>query len=274
MGGMNMAREFDLGYVNEPYLRLCQEYPGTDVYPKAKFRTEWGPVFHRGRLDGAARVLVIGQDPAQNENVIRRILVGVAGQRIQGFLAKLGIERSYVMINTFLYSMYGNDGAGMKNDPQIATYRNLWINAILEKNKIEAVITLGNLADAAWKNWVKSTDGHTMKGVYQKIIHPTYPESFSNGSKSKLLEATGKLIQNWNEALEILHKEIKNPDIKKSLVLYEGNIKEDEVCDIPDFDIPAGMPDWMRTKDHWASREGANIKEKRGTIKIKVPEGE
>ena len=57
-----------------------------------------GPIFHRGRFDGSARVLVIGQYPAASEDITRRILVGAAGHRIQGFLAKPGIDHSYVMI--------------------------------------------------------------------------------------------------------------------------------------------------------------------------------
>ena len=83
-----MSHPFDPGYVAEPYLTLCAEYPGPDVYPPDQFRLEWGPIFHRGRLDGSARVLVIGQDPAQHESVVRRILVGEAGRRVQGLLAK------------------------------------------------------------------------------------------------------------------------------------------------------------------------------------------
>jgi len=67
----------------------------------------WGPIFYRGRLDGSARVIVIGQDPAANEDVARRILIGSAGQRVQGFLRKLGLVRSYVMVNTFLYGLKG-----------------------------------------------------------------------------------------------------------------------------------------------------------------------
>ncbi|MBD0283370.1 MAG: uracil-DNA glycosylase, partial [Thermoleophilaceae bacterium] len=45
----------------------------------------------RGRLAGSALVLVLGQDPGQHECIARRILVGEAGQRVQGFLRKLGI---------------------------------------------------------------------------------------------------------------------------------------------------------------------------------------
>ena len=66
-------------------------------------------------------MVVIGQDPAQHEAVTRRILVGAAGQRLQGFLAKLGITTSYVMVNTFLYSVYGQGGGERHaDDPAIA----------------------------------------------------------------------------------------------------------------------------------------------------------
>jgi uracil-DNA glycosylase len=75
----------------------------------------WGPVYYRGRLDGTARVIVIGQDPAASENVARRILVGSAGQRVQGFLRKLGLTRSYIMVNTFLYSLKGQMDTEAKN---------------------------------------------------------------------------------------------------------------------------------------------------------------
>ena len=71
-----MAHPFDPGYFEEPFSTLANDYPGEDIYPPGQFRVEWGPIFHRGRLDGSARVLVIGQDPAQHETVIRRILVG------------------------------------------------------------------------------------------------------------------------------------------------------------------------------------------------------
>ena len=109
-----MSHPFDPGYVAEPFLTLCAEYPEVNVYPSDQFRLEWGPIFHRGRLDGSARVLVIGQDPAQHETVVRRILVGEAGRRVQGLLAKLGITHSYVFINTFLYSVYGSVKAGTR----------------------------------------------------------------------------------------------------------------------------------------------------------------
>ncbi len=105
-----MAIPFCPGYNQEPFATLVANYPGKDVHPVKDFRVEWGPVFHRGRLDGTARILVIGQDPAQHETVLRRILVGTAGKRVHGFLRRLGFNRSYVLINTFLYSVFGQGG--------------------------------------------------------------------------------------------------------------------------------------------------------------------
>src|SRR5216684_1689188 len=119
-----MPISFDPGFDREPFQTLCDQAPSDSVYPYSSFRVEWGPIFHRGRLDGTARILCIGQDPAQHEAVVRRILVGVAGHRVQGFLEKLGIDRSYVMINSFLYSVYSQSGGSSHiNDPGIATYR-------------------------------------------------------------------------------------------------------------------------------------------------------
>ncbi len=155
-----MAGGFDRSYADEPFRGLCEGYPGTTVYPAKDFRVEWGPIFHRGRLDGTARVLVIGQDPAQHETIARRILVGEAGHRIQGFLAKLGVDLSYVMVNTFLYSVFGQGGGNRhRDDKKIAEYRNRWLKAILAPGKIDAVVALGSLAESAWQAWTALPTG-------------------------------------------------------------------------------------------------------------------
>lgn len=173
-----MSHPFDPGYVDEPFKSLCGDYPDSTVYPIENFRVEWGPIFHRGRLDGSSRVLLIGQDPAQNEAVVRR---GRAA--VQGFLAKLGINRSYVMINTFLYSVYGSVSAKNKKAAGIIDYRHRWLKALLVGQKIEAVITLGMLADEAWKTWSATPDGQSVAVKYVPITHPTQPESASDGDK-------------------------------------------------------------------------------------------
>ena len=52
-------------------------------------------------------------------------------QRVQGILTRLGIDHSYVMINTFLYSVYGQGGGERhKDDAGIAGYRNKWLDKL------------------------------------------------------------------------------------------------------------------------------------------------
>src|ERR671933_994621 len=73
---------------------------------KEHFWYDWGPVFYRGRLDGSARVLCVASDPGPTERVAMRTLVGDAGQRVQGFLTKIGLTRSYVCLNAFAYALF------------------------------------------------------------------------------------------------------------------------------------------------------------------------
>ena len=166
-----MGIRFDAGY-RRPYATLVANYPDEDVYPPDSFRTEWGPIFHRGRLDGSARILVIGQDPATHETICRRILVGEAGQRVQGLLAKLGITRSYVLINTFLYSVYGQGGGARHiDDADITAYRNRWLDTLSRRNELEAILSLGTLADRAYEAWKETPTGAELRcGVRQR--HP------------------------------------------------------------------------------------------------------
>jgi len=172
-----MTHLYDPGPVGEPYVSLVGSYPGAEVYPPASFRVEWGPIFHRGRLDGSARLLVIGQDPAQSEAVVRRILVGEAGHRTQGLMAKLGFARSYLLINTFLYSVYGQTGGEQHKDDQgIVDYRNSWLRSIFGGNAIEVVVALGSLADDAWQKWNQTPVGQTYSPAYAHVTHPTEPE--------------------------------------------------------------------------------------------------
>jgi hypothetical protein len=267
-----VAHAFDPGPVQEPFAGLVRDYPGDDVYPHSDFRTEWGPIFHRGRLDGSARVLVVGQDPAASETIARRILVGEAGHRLQGLLAKLGIDRSYVLVNTFLYSVYGQQGGEKhRDDPKIVAYRHRWFEAVLGGGKVEAVIALGHLADDAWQKWLATPGGKAGSYPYAHVTHPTQPESSSKGDPSKLAAATKAMLANWNSALNSLSAHVKHADAKRPLVPYGDKLKPGERVEIPEEDLPAGLPAWMRSPHAWAQRTGASADDKRRTITITVP---
>jgi hypothetical protein len=269
-----MPHEFDPGPVGEPFASLVSAYPGADVYPSSAFRVEWGPIFHRGRLDGSARLLVIGQDPAQSETVVRRILVGEAGHRTQGLMAKLGFTRSYVLVNTFLYSVYGQAGGTQHRDDQsLVDYRNRWLTAIFTASQIEAVLALGQLADDAWQKWQTTADGKGHAPAYEHVTHPTEPESSSGGDPAKLQAAITAMLQNWNHALAALQPRITQPDMPGPLVPYGVAFKPEERIEIPEFDVPAGVPDWMRSPAAWAQRLGATAADKRRNITITIPDG-
>ena len=270
-----MSHPFDPGCTQEPFLTLCRDYPDSDVYPSNQFRVEWGPIFYRGRLDGSAHILVIGQDPAQHETVVRRILVGEAGRRAQGFLKKLGFTRSYVFINTFLYSVYGSVKSKTASDTRLVDYRNAWIKALLDGGKVEAVVALGQAADQAWTLWKATPQGSATTLPYAPISHPTRPESASKGDKAKLVAETRKLLQNWNGALTTLAPKIKHPDvpIPHSLSPYGTTWADTDRVPIPKEDFPAGLPSWMQENDGWADRKGKTQLAKRRNITITVPSG-
>lgn len=262
-----MPTDFDPGYVKQPFKQLARDYPGSDVFPPDQFRVEWGPIFHRGRLDGSARVLVVGQDPAAHESIARRILVGEAGQRVQGALAKLGITKSYVMINAFLYSVIGKGGstANVKKKA-IADYRNAWLDGLLlGVSKVEAVITFGGFAKQSFAIW--QTANPQWSGLVANVKHPTYPESSGEP------DAMAKLLADWNAGLGAgaLAGQLQFRDTPATWTDYGTKLTDADHAPIPAMDLPAGVPEWMRSLDAWASRQEFDGDPKRATIVVTIP---
>jgi uracil-DNA glycosylase len=259
------------GYDRPPFAALVAGYPGAEAYPAADFRIEWGPIFHRGRLDGSARLLVLGQDPAQHEAVARRILVGEAGQRTQGLLAKVGITASYVMVNTFLYSVYGQ-GGGERHaaDAAIAAYRDAWLDALLVGTSVTAVVTLGSLARAAYHQWAQARPEAAQRLHLAAVRHPTWPESSSRSGGTTLAQATKALLENWNAQLPALHEHV-TPDVPVDVRRYGDAWQPGDLVEIPEADLPAGCPPWWRSLAAWADRTGPDAETKRATITVTVP---
>ena len=157
-----MSHPFDTGYFQQPFRGLVEDYPEADVYPPGQFRVEWGPIFHRGRLDGSARVLVIGQDPAQHETIVRRILVGEAGRRLQGLLAKLGITQSYVLDQHLPVQRLWQREGGHEERPAPDRVPQPVARRLPGGHGVEAVISLGTAANEAWQFWKSTPAGHSV----------------------------------------------------------------------------------------------------------------
>lgn len=267
-----MAIDFCPGYTASPFKTLARNYPGSDVYPTDDFRTEWGPIFHRGRLNGTARVLVIGQDPAQSEAVVRRILVGNAGKRVQGFLHKLGIRKRYVILNTYVYSVFGQAaGNAHIGDAAIAAYRNQWIAGVLDKSPIEAVVAFGSLANQAWTVWLNSPAAAGRPALhFEHLPHPTSPTA-GGASDAQAAAATATMLAKYNAAIGRIRPRLTKTDAAAT-ALYGNAFADADLPDIPMQDLPAGIPTWMSTEEEWAKRIGDTAAAKRRTIQVIVPD--
>ncbi len=80
-----------------------------------KFRWEMGPMWYRGRLGkNQVKVFVVGQEGAQDENLSNRAFTGSTGTKTQNFLNHIGIYRSYLFMNTFVYTINGQLGEDPK----------------------------------------------------------------------------------------------------------------------------------------------------------------
>src|SRR5581483_2065479 len=129
---------------------LCSSCP-PPAMPQA-FWTAWGPVFYRGRLDGSARLLCIASDPGPTERIAHRTLVGDAGQRVQGFVAKLGLTGSYLCVNAFPYALHPSFNGSVDEllaEPAARTWRNSFYDAV-KPSALQAVVLFGKNAQDAF----------------------------------------------------------------------------------------------------------------------------
>jgi hypothetical protein len=105
-----MAISFCPGYNQEPFATLVASYPGKDVHPVKDFRVV-GASVSQGTVgwDGAnprdwSRSRSARNSPPSNSG-------GHCWEASSRVSRRLGFNHSYVLINTFLYSVFGQ-GAG------------------------------------------------------------------------------------------------------------------------------------------------------------------
>jgi hypothetical protein len=220
--------------------RIFEKAPLDEYRAKPKkFRLEWGPIYYRGRTNGSAKVLLIGQDPAADENVARRILVGTAGQRVQGFLAKLGISSSYIAINSVLYSIYGQFDKTMEDFMDLSTVT-AWRNELLDAlagPRIEVVLVFGRAAQHVVDSWPRAASFSSQGRVFS-LLHPTArPES--------------AVLAGWsNQLAPIAAKLSPDSGATRDLTKYGGpKFKSQDLARIPLADFGFGAPAWMGEGD-------------------------
>ena len=137
---------------------------GTDK----KFRWKFGPMWYRGRLGtDEVKVLVVGQEGAQDENLSNRAFTGSTGTRTQNFLNHIGITESYLFLNTFVYTINGQLEQTdlfkwMEQNPlsPIVEYRHELFDEALRQNpgSLSLLMGIGKGGQASLVTWIKSYD--------------------------------------------------------------------------------------------------------------------
>jgi hypothetical protein len=199
----------------------------------------FGPVLYRGRLDGTARVLGIASDPGPTECLpfMRRTLVGDSGQKTQGFLARLGLTRSYVLVNAFAVAMHpGKKTTGLKvlrTNAAITAARHGLYDALLAAG-LEAIVTFGDVAHEAQAIWAKSNPA--VKAVpHVKVAHPAAVDRSSSGDD--------KALKQWARAVKRLRVIVTpDPDGDPSGATYGKYFTELDYARIPRWDLPRQAP--------------------------------
>lgn len=222
---------------------LFAETPNYRAFGKAvlggrgeKFRWKMGPMHYRGRLTpNSVKVFVIGQEGAQDENVSNRSFTGSTGTRMQKFLNYLGIQTSYLYMNTFVYTITGQyttdkgvpprvKWLAQDKDSVIVKHRHEMFDYMLEQNKgkLALVIGVGSAGKDSAVTWAKShgvdcdkskigrgyceaTSG-PLKGVrFIGVRHPG-GASARNGGAS----AAGGIVADFRAKANIVSNIIKN----------------------------------------------------------------
>ncbi|MBO8200900.1 hypothetical protein JW613_21700 [Streptomyces smyrnaeus] len=219
--------EFDRGPTAQ-FAELFAQVPDPPV--ESAFWYDWGPIFYRGRLDGSARVLIVASDPGPTERIAGRSLVGNAGQRVQGFLTKLGLTRSYVCLNAWAYAVHPSQAFAMKDglaDPAQTQWRNAVFDRATDPT-LQAIVAMGFMAREAVRLWTSRP-----QVTLVEVPHP------SSHDPEALLGA-------WRGAVTQL-REIVTPDDDGDNTgpTYGADFSEADYSPIPRRDLPFGAPAFL-----------------------------
>jgi len=232
--GAPPSATFDKG----PPAALARHFAALPPIPEAQrglFWYDWGPVFYRGRLNKSAKVLAIASDPGPTERLVGRTLVGDAGQRVQGFLTKLGLTRSYVLVNAFPLAVHpsqSNTARPLLSDADQLAWRNRFYDMITD-SRLEAIIAFGGNAQAALALW----DTAPSVLVFE-VPHPSAHDGADLAAK-------------WAAAIPPARAVVTpDPGGDQTGPNYGARVVESDYTRIPPADLPFGLPVWIGD-DRW-----------------------
>ncbi len=178
--------------------------------PKEKFRWQFGPMWYRGRLgQNQVKTFIVGQEGAQDENISNRAFTGSTGTRTQKFLNHLGIWRSYLFMNTFVYTINGQLDSKNKSfawmeqglTSPIVEYRHKLFDYMIEQNAetVSLFMGVGAGGQSSLATWVESRGGKCSAAYELKNCDTSGMVEFFN----KKWENEGKDLKVKNKILVI-----------------------------------------------------------------------
>jgi uracil-DNA glycosylase len=194
------------------------------------FWYDWGPIFYRGRLNRSARLLGVASDPGPTERIAGRTLVGDAGQRVQGFLTKLGLMSSYALVNAYAYALRpsrAQQAAPLLSEQDHLRWRNTLLDLITGPNT-QAIVAFGAQARTAVRLWDSKPDVPVFE-----VPHPS--------SRSPQV-----LLDSWRKAVTDLRDIVTpDPDGDATGPNYGPKFLETDYAAVPLRDLPFGVPPWF-----------------------------
>lgn len=270
-----------------PYADADGVYMGIDF--NEVYWDDWGPVFYRGRLDGSARLLVIASDPGPTECLpfVRRGLVGDAGQRVQGLLDKLGLTRSYTLVNAFIYATRPSNVSKsvklLRDSPDHADWRDAFYDMIVAENDLQAVLLLGGQSQKAFDQWNRSRQDRGLSDLEQEltVVYATHPSAGGHmGAWDS--DRSKDMATAYRDAVTALRAVITPDDpAGPRLPNYGEVITEFDYGVIPQADLPETAREhaWLRDMSYARNRLKGSHKNPvrrigRLTLEIRPPSGE
>ena len=180
-----MPTAFDPGYGEEPFRSLVASYPGAIAYPAEGFRLEVGPRVppRAPRRHGARARHRPGPRPARDDRPAdprRRGRPPAAGLPVQARHRPQLRDGQHLPLQRLRQRL--EERRPRRGSP---TYRHKWLDAVFAHEPIEAVVSLGTLADKAWLKWAATPAG-------QSVLARLPPHHAPHGARERRGEEPGR----------------------------------------------------------------------------------
>jgi hypothetical protein len=149
---------------------------------------------------------------------------------VQGFLAKLGLTRSYVCVNAYAYALLPSRSMSaipILSEPEQRSWRNELFSMIIGP-QLQAVVRFGLQARIAVEQWSGAPPL-----MIKNVPHPSSRDA-------------AKLINEWRSAVADLRTVVTpDPDGNSAGPNYGEKFAESDYAAIPRADLPFGLPSWL-----------------------------